>query len=211
MTDPTEKEKTTEELLQDLLQKVSLLQQEVTELKGKDNTQQQSCKRPRDGDGPESQLTHRDGNNDDHDRDGSDSDPELLIVEDPNLPSTSGYDPTGSFSLSEEGEAFFETIFSKKMEYPTRKATVAKYGQPDSRWTKCPQLDPVVEGILSPEALKQDKVTYRSQEMWLEAAGPLAAILEGASEGTLTLPEVIPMIQASLMLMGDASLHQSSL
>jgi len=35
-----------------------------------------------------------------------------------------------------------------------------------------------------PEALKQDKVTYRSQEMWLEAAGPLAAILEGASKGT---------------------------
>jgi len=47
--------------------------------------------------------------------------------------------------------------------------------------------------------------------MWLKAAGPLAAILEGASEGNFTLPEVIPMIQTSLVLMGDASLHQSSL
>ena len=118
---------------------------------------------------------------------------------------------TGSFSFSEEGEAFFETIFSEKMEYTTQKAKVAKYSQPDSRWTKCPQLDPVVEGILSPEALKQDKVTHRSQETWLEAAGPLAAIQKGASKGNLTLPEVIPMIQTSLVLMGDASLHQSSL
>jgi len=64
MTDQTEKEKMTEELLQDLLQKVSSLQQEVTDLKGKDNTQQQSRKRPRDGDGSESQLTCHDGDND---------------------------------------------------------------------------------------------------------------------------------------------------
>jgi len=134
-----------------------------------------------------------------------------LIVEDPNLPSTSSYDPMGSFLLSEEGEAFFETIFSKKMEYTTWKAKVAKYGQPDSTWIKCPQLDSLVEGMLSLEALKQDKVTYKLQEMWLEAAGPLAAILEGTSEGNFTLPEVIPMIQPTLVLMEDALLYQSSL
>ena len=144
---------------------MSSLQQEVSDLKKNDNMkQQQSRKRPRDGDGLQSQLIHRDGNdNNDHNLDeGSDSDPEPEI-EDPSLPSDSG--TTGSVSLSEEGEAFFETIFSKRMEYATQKAKVAKYSQPDSRWTKCPQLDPVVEGILSSEALKQDKVAYKSQEL----------------------------------------------
>jgi len=79
MTDETEKEKRTEALLQDLFQKVSSLQQEVTDLKGKDNTQQQSRKRPHNGNSPENQLT----------REGSDSNPESLIVEDPSLPSRS--------------------------------------------------------------------------------------------------------------------------
>ena len=88
---------------------------------------------------------------------------------------------------------------------------MAKYGQPDLRWAKCPQLDPVVEGILSMEALKQDRVAYRSQVMWLQAMGPLAAALEKVSEGTLILPEVVPIIQSSLMLMGDASQCQSSM
>ena len=196
MTDPTEKENTTKTLLQDLLQKVSSLQQEVSDLKKNDNTR--SRKRPRDGDGLESQLINI---------------MTTILMRGAIATQNRRYDTgtTGSFSLSEEGEAFFETIFSERMEYATRKAKVAKYGLPDSRCTKCPQLDLVVEGILSPEALMQDKVAYRSQEMWLEAAGPLAAILEGASEGNLTLPEAIPMIQASLVLMGDASLHQSTL
>ena len=97
------------------------------------------------------------------------------------------------------------------MEYAARKAKVAKYGQPDSRWTKCPELGSVVEGILSNEALKQDKVAYRSPQLWLEAAGPLVACLEKAHDGTLTLSDAIPMLQSSLMLMGDASQHHSSM
>ena len=80
MTDPTEK--TTETLLQDLLQKVSLLQQGVSNLKKNDNTkQQQSRKRPCDGDGLESQLIRCDGDdNNDHNLDEeSDSNPEPEI------------------------------------------------------------------------------------------------------------------------------------
>ena len=50
-----------------------------------------------------------------------------------------------------------------------------------------------MEGILSSEALKQDKVAYKTQEIWLEVAGPLTACLERVQEGTLTLPEVIPV------------------
>jgi len=44
--------------------------------------------------------------------------------------------------------------------------------------------------------------------MWLQAMGPLVATLEKANEGTLTLSDVVPMIQFLLMLMGDASQHQ---
>ena len=76
-------------------------------------------------------------------------------------------DTTKQFQLSEEGEIFHETVFSSKMEYSTRKAKLAKYGQPDSKWTRCPELGLVVEGILSNEALKQDKVSYRSQSCGL--------------------------------------------
>jgi len=48
----------------------------------------------------------------------------------------------------------------------------------------CPELGSVVEGILPNKALRQDKATYRSQEMRLEAAGPISACLERANEGT---------------------------
>ena len=47
--------------------------------------------------------------------------------------------------------------------------------------------------------------------MWLEEAGPLTACLERAHEGTLTLPEVITVLQTSLWLMGDAAHRHSSL
>ena len=92
-----------------------------------------------------------------------------------------------------------------------KKAKLAKYGQPDSRWTRCPKLGSVVEGILSNEALKQDKVSYQPQQLWLEAAGLLVACLEKAHKGNLPLQEAIPMLQSSLMLMGDASQHQSAM
>ena len=207
MTDPTTN--STETLLQELMKTVSTLTKEVSELKKADNTGSNvnPRKRLRDNES-ESQATARDGEDDadqpsDNEERGSD-------------PPSDAEDHKSSgtaecFKLSEEGETFLETVFSSKMEYATRKAKVGKYGQPDSRWTSCPELGSVVEGILSNEALKQDKVTYRSQQMWLEAAGPLVACLEKAHAGTLTLPEAIPMLQSSLMLMGDASQHHSSM
>ena len=65
--------------------------------------------------------------------------------------------------------------FQAEVWYKT--SQVAKYGQPDSKYTKCPAPESVVEGILSNEALKQDEVAYKSQEMWLEVAEPLTACL----------------------------------
>ena len=46
---------------------------------------------------------------------------------------------------------FFETVFDSRLEYATRKAKVAKYGQPDFKWTLCPELSSVVAVTLPKE------------------------------------------------------------
>ena len=161
-------------MLQELLQNVSSLQTEVTQLK-KDNMpatsrtypQKRLCDGNKDVEGDteathdgENTLSEGAGDSDAHkEEDAGEEDPKFLV----------------SYKLSEEGEAFLETVFTSKLRYQTRQARVAKYGLPDSRWTKCPELSPVVQAILSKEAVKQDKVTFRSQEMWLEAAEPLTS------------------------------------
>jgi len=43
--------------------------------------------------------------------------------------------------MSEESKTFLETIFTSWMKYPKRKAKVAKFGPPESKWVKCPALD----------------------------------------------------------------------
>ena len=205
MTQPTDPTNSTEALLQELLKTVSTLKDDVSELKRANNDKGNSRKRPRDSEASGSQLVSCDGEDSSlpYEYEGSDDDP-ISDAEDHKFS-----EATERFKLFEEGETFLETVFSSKMEYVTRKAKLAKYGQPDSRWTRCPELGSVVEGILSNEALKQDKVSYRSQQLWLKAAGPLVACLEKAHEGNLSLQEAIPMLQSSLMLMGDASQHQS--
>jgi len=235
MTDPNS---TSDPFLQQLLQAVSKLQQDIDEMKKRDTakgmddvdaTQEEddatsggkndttttkwNRKQSRDGEpsAPNSELITRDGEDNPSQEgfgnEGSNSNPaEYTETEDHN-----SSEDGGTFTVSEEGELFLETIFAPKLKYSTRQAKVAKYGQPNSKYTKCPALGSVVEGILSNEVLKQDKVAYKSQEMWLEAAGPLTACLEKAHEGALTVPEVIPMLRASLWLMGDAAQHHSSL
>lgn len=116
-----------------------------------------------------------------------------------------------SFQLSEEGEAFMEATFGIELEYTTRKAKMAKYGMLDSVWLKCPELSLVVAATLSKEAVKEDKVAFRAQQMWIEVTIPLAACLEKAHKGDFSATEAILMIQAALILMGDASQHQSSI
>ena len=58
------------------------------------------------------------------------------------------------FQVSEAGNAFLETVFGKRLEAATRRKRVQKQGKPDSRWTKCPELDPVVASTLSKETVK---------------------------------------------------------
>ena len=48
------------------------------------------------------------------------------------------------FQVSEAGNAFLETVFGKQMEATMCRKQVQKQENPDSKWTKCPELDPVV-------------------------------------------------------------------
>ena len=136
-----------------LVSSVATLEKEVTALKTKDI---QRNKRPRDDEDEGEDNASCDGDGQDH----RDSNVEAAASED-ELPVSKW------FSLSEEGEAFLETVFSSRLDYATRKAKMAKYGQPDSKWTMCPELSPVVAATLSKEAIKNDKVAFCTQQLWM--------------------------------------------
>ena len=115
---------------------------------------------------------------------------------------------TEVYQLSEAGGAFIETTFKSKLDNATRKARATKYGVPDSRWLKCPKLDPVISTTVSTSARRADRSASRLQQFWLDATSPLVSVLERAEELTL-LAEAIGAIQTSLQLMGNANQHNS--
>ena len=198
-------EKSTDDLIKDLLSSVAALQKDVTALKTKEDDHQKRKRLREENEEEHEADTNRDGErhtyrqrNCDSNADEAESGDEMSTE-------------SKRFKLSEEGEAFLETVFGSRLEYATRKAKAAKYGQPDSKWAMCPELSPVVAAMLPKEAVKNDKVAFRTQQLWTEAAGPLTACLEKAHEGQLTIQEAILMIQSALVLMGDAAQHQAAL
>ena len=111
-----------------------------------------------------------------------------------------------------------ETTFNSHLNYKDRKKHVTKYGEPDSKWTTCPSISPVVAAALPPAAIKDDKAAFRSQEMYLETVAPLAALLEQTDDENFTIREAIPMVQSAIpmvqsaiRLLGDATQHQSAM
>ena len=61
------------------------------------------------------------------------------------------------------------------------------------------------------EAMKNDKVAFRTHQLWTEAADLLTACLIKAHEGQLAIQVAIPMIKSALVLNGDAAQHQAVL
>ena len=116
---------------------VVTLKKDVMALKTKDKQRE---KRPRDD------KVEDDASCDGDEQDHCDSDIRVAVSKD-KLPEGK------QFTLSKEGEAFLETVFSLWLEYAARKAKMAKYGQPDSKWTMCPKLSPEVATTLSKEAI----------------------------------------------------------
>ena len=85
---------------------------------------------------------------------------------------------------------------------------MAKYGTLDTKWTSLP---PVVEATLPKDAIKEDNVAFRTQEVYMEAMVPLVSFLDQVDWEDITLKEAVPMIQSAIVLLGDAVQHQSSL
>ena len=195
----------TEDLLKELLATVNTLKKDVSDLKAKDDRRSYPQKCRRDGDSEGDGNESHDGDN------GEDRDGDFL--------DTSEVESDGShatrFTVSEEGEAFLEATFDSRLDYKNRKKQIAKYGEPDSKWTTCPTLSPVVAATLPGAAIKDNKVAFRTQQMYMEVIAPLAALLESTGDETFTIkeaiPRAIPMVQSAICLLGDATQHHSSL
>ena len=175
----------TERILKELAAAVNALKKDIDELKTKDGERSYPHKRRRDGDDEGEDNESHDGDTGEN-RDGDNSD-YGEIENDGSGPSR--------FTLSEEGEAFLETTFNSRLNYKDRRKHIAKYGEPDSKWATCPSISPVVAATLPPAAIKDDKAAFRSQEMYMEAVAPLAALLEQTDDENFTIREAIPMVQ----------------
>ena len=193
----TEENPSLEIIIKDLASTVKSLQEEISGLK-KEGTVDAPCqknKRSRDdGDVNEAERdskTH-------HTHDGESS-------EDDNVPSDAKGNTPAAYAVSTEGKAFLETTFDSKLDYAARRKQVDKIGAPDTKWVKTPVLPPVMASILPKETVKEDKCTFRTQQLWLEAAAPLVSLLETAHEDRVDPKTAVMMVQSALLLMGDAS------
>ena len=130
--------------------------------------------------------------------------PDDDLLEDPD--EDFSMDETENFPLSEAGNAFLETAFgSKCMDKDTYQKHVKKYGIPDSRWSKCPELDAVVAANLPKDTVRADLKAKRLQSYWLSAAAPLTAGLKDIEDGKCDLQDAARAMQAVLLFLGNAS------
>lgn len=113
------------------------------------------------------------------------------------------------FQVSEAGNAFLETVFSKRLEAATRRKRVQKQGKPDSRWTKCLELDPVVTSALLKETIKADNKAKRLHTFWLDAATPIVAAIQDIEDGKVETTEIVKALQTALLFLGNALQHHA--
>ena len=185
-----------EGLVKDLASTVKSLQEEVSGLKkdkeGAASAPQPKIKCPCD----DEDITDSESNPETHHtRDGDSS-------EDKSVPSDAEGNTPREYAVSTEGEAFLETTFSSKLDYAARCKQVDKMGSPDTKWVKTLELPPVLASIFPKEMVKEDKHTFRAQQLWLEVAVPLVSLLETAYEGRLDHKMAVTMVQSALLLMG---------
>ena len=72
----------------------------------------------------------------------------------------------GPFELCEATGTFLEAAF-KKLDNAQRKKKLAKFGTDDSRWVRCPKLDPVVTTNVGREATRDDRSSSRLHQCLL--------------------------------------------
>ena len=201
MSDPVSVDAST---IQELLQTVKTLQSDMAELKsggnGANNPPTQTepnglATLPQSGSEVRGQSPPRKRSRDEDDADSNDD--------------QSSDEDDHVFSLSEVGNAFMETAFKSKMNATSRRKKMAKLGIPDCKWSKAPELDAFIASTIPKDVVKADNVSHKAQRLWLEAAAPLAAIVDKIDAGELEEVDVIQGIKSALLLLGNASQQHS--
>ena len=147
-----------EALVKDLASTVKNLQEEISGIKKDKKGAADTCrrnKRPHDDKDtdklePNTEAHHA------HDGESNEDDSGTSDVES-NTPK--------AYAVSVEGEAFLETTFGSKLDYAKRRKQVDKIGSPDTKWVKTPVLPLVMASILPKETVKEDKRTFRTQQL----------------------------------------------
>ena len=66
-------------------------------------------------------------------------------------------------TLSEVASTFLETAFKSTIDNLARRTKIKKSGIPDSRWTRCPNINAVVLANISRDVERTDRTTSRLQ------------------------------------------------
>jgi len=94
-----------------------------------------------------------------------------------------------TFSLSEEGDAFIEAAFKSRLDK----------GLPNSKWLKSPEPNSFIASTIPKDVTRADSTAERIKRYWLDAAAPLAAIIEKTDAGEINQDEAIQGIRAALV------------
>ena len=183
MSDPVSVDAST---IQELLKTVKMLQSDMAKLKSRGNgannppTQSDStglATLPQSGSKVRGKSSLRKSSRDNDDANSND---EQSSNEDDHM-----------FSLLEVGNAFMETAFKSKMNATSRRKKMVKLRIPDCKRSKGPDLDAFIASTIPKDVVKADNVSHETQRLWLEAAAPLAAIVDKVDAGKLEEVDVI--------------------
>ena len=113
------------------------------------------------------------------------------------------------FFVSEGTAKLLRDSFSKAIPNPTRKQLREKNGDPRCPPTRVPKLDKMVRDRMSQGAVKLDRSLARLQAHCVDAAGPLAMMLELAEQGELSAERSVTLARLALRFVGNASVQIS--
>ena len=113
------------------------------------------------------------------------------------------------FTVSENTGKLLRDSFSKAIPNPARKQLREKHGDHRCPPTRVPKLDKMVRDRMSQGAIKLDRSFARLQALCVNAAGPLASLLEQAERGELTVERSVILAKLALRFVGNASIQIS--
>ena len=104
--------------------------------------------------------------------------------------------------MSEGTDKLLRDSFSKAIPNPTRKQLRKKNGDPRCPPTRVPKLDKMVQDRMSQGAVKLNRSLARLQAHCVDAAGPLATMLELAERGELSAERSVTLARLTLRWLG---------